>query len=96
MARTLKTVEGLNMVVLTDSERNALWNELSKDVRFKPTDAQYFADKTKPYYILDEKEVSFEKYETTVKANGKTFVVKSGLLNQDKKIFQAVMRAYQQ
>lgn len=98
MATYYRTVDGLQMKVLTDSERNKEWREiLSTDVSVvgKNIPLETPRDNLK-YYILSETETTFQKYTVTIKANGKTATVKCNICNQDIKINAAVRKLYNQ
>ena len=92
--KVVKLQSGLLAHRLTPDEQNKIFIEVSKDIGFKPTDPQYFRDKTKPYYLLKQVEVKPNKFISTIRANEKIFKVKHDICNEQEKICKAVIKAY--
>lgn len=91
--QVVRLTSGIIAHRLTDSEQNALLSEINKPVYTEST-AFYTPRDNKKYFILSEKEIDFENFEATIKANGKTFKVKYNICNQHSKIDAAVRKAY--
>jgi hypothetical protein len=96
MAKTITLQSGLIAVMMSDKEQEALWKELSQDVSPIGKNVPLYTPRdNKEYFIVSEKELSFEKYEAEIRANGKTIKVKYGWRHQDDKIYKAVRKAYE-
>lgn len=86
MATIYKTESGLNMKVLSDSERKQAWKELDEDISVIGKDIALFTPRDNLKYFIDkEVSASFEKYTLTIRANGKTFEVKCNICNEQSK-----------
>ena len=94
----MKTVileSGLKAQMLSKSEQDLLWAELSQDVSPVGKNIELFTPRdNKGYFILSEVELKYDSYVATIKANGKTFTVKYGICNQHEKTYKAVRKAY--
>ena len=93
MATSKRTVEGFTIKMYSQKEIDETWS-----IAFKPLyDANtihYTPRDNKPYRILKDEEISYDKFQATILANGKTIIVKYNICNQHKKIDQAVRKAF--
>lgn len=95
MATLARTSEGFNMIMLSKSEQEYMWMQLTQDTHPATTGEPCYTPRdNKKYFWVSDKETSFEKYEAVLMANGKKIKVKYTLLNQDAKINEAVRKAY--
>lgn len=94
MATIVKLTSGLNAHRLTESEQATIWNELSVNTSPIGKHALLTPNDNLEYFIVSERELSYDKFESTIKANGKTITVKYNVCNQDEKTLNAVRKAY--
>lgn len=93
MATLRKTSEGFNMVIMNNTERQSFDNVMSTKIYDQNTPFFTPGDKLKFFYTK-EFEVDYMNKEITIKANGKTTLVKCTILNQHAKIDKAVRKSY--
>jgi len=94
MATIVKLTSGLKAHRLTESEQNAIWNEISINTSPIGSHSLFTPNDNLEYFIVSERELSFDKFEATIKANGKSFKVKYNVCTQDEKTLNAVRKAY--
>lgn len=93
--KTYRTPDGFIIKMMNEDEQAKAWKELSVDISPIGKNIELFTPRdNKGYFIVSEKEISFEKYEAVIKANGKTIKVKYNICNQDEKTYKAVRQAY--
>lgn len=95
MATLVRLTNGFTAQRLTKTEQNIVWGEISKDVNPVGKHSLFTPNDNLEYFIVCERELSFQKYEATIKANKKTINVKYNICNQDEKVNNAVRKAYE-
>jgi len=94
--QVVKLTSGFLAHRLNESEREIILSNIVRDISPVGKNIPCFTpiDNLK-YYIISEKEIEYNKYITTIKANKKKiFAVKHNICNQDEKINKAVRKAY--
>lgn len=94
MATIVKLTSGLKAHRLTESEQATIWNELSINTSPIGKHSLFTPNDNLEYFITNERELSYDKFEATIKANGKQIKVKYNVCNQDEKTLTAVRKAY--
>ena len=91
MAITVTTSKGLIQKFYSEKEQSATWKEATADISNWPAYVKSF-DKKKEleFFTISEKVIGFEKYEKTVKSNGKTKTFKCTLSNESDKTWKVV------
>ena len=79
--------------MLTDAEQNDIWDIISIDVNPVGKHLLYTPQDNIPYFIIEEKELSHDKFELKIKTNNKVIKVKCGICNMDVKTMKAVRKA---
>lgn len=94
MATLVKLTSGLLAQRLTVNEQNKVWSEIMVDTNPIGKHCLFTPQDNLTYFIVSEKELSWDKFEATIKANGQTIILKYNICNQDDKINKAVRKAY--
>lgn len=93
MAILKKSSEGFNMVIMNRTEQQAFDAVMNTKIYDKDTPFFTPGDNLKFFYTK-EVEVDYMNKEITIKANGKSVLVKCTIMNQHNKVDKAVRKAY--
>jgi len=96
MATSILSTSGTIIKMYSKSEQEKTWKEIEKDLSVigKRIALETPRDKKK-YYIVSEREIHFETYESIIEANGKIIKIKHTICNQQEKTYKAVRKAYE-
>lgn len=94
MATLVRLQSGFVALRSTKTEQDYAWKQIMEDVNPVGKHSLFTPNDNLEYFIASEKELAYDKFEATIKANGKTIKVKYNVCNQDKKINEAVRKAY--
>lgn len=78
---------------LTESEQNVIWNEVNINTNPVGKHSLFTPQDNIEYFIIEEKELDYDKFELKIITNNKVLKVKCNLSNQDEKINKAVRKA---
>ncbi len=88
----IKLQSGLLAHRLNKSEQDEIWSEINKNISPVGFHSLFTPQDNIEYFIISEKEISFEKFEAKIKVGSKQITVKYNILNQDEKTFSAIRK----
>lgn len=94
MATLVKLTSGLLAHRLTSQEQNKVWSEIMVNTNPVGKHCLFTPQDNLKYFIVSEKELAYDKFESVIKANGQTIKLTYNICNQDVKINKAVRKAY--
>ncbi len=93
--KVVKLQSGLIAHMLDPKEQEIIWKELSQDVSVIGKDIPLYTPQDNlEYFIVSEKEITYDKFEATLKIKGSLYTLRYDLCNQDKKTYAFVRKIY--